>query len=261
MSNVKTTTDQDFDVMIGEARLEVLDLRRLEIDHDYQRKLGTPKWSKSEFDHNSMGVIVVNERPCGSLVVMDGQHRRHRCLTDGHYMKLCLIYNFKNIDQERDYFKKLNTGKPVSPIDKFKVDLGLKVPAALDIANTLKKYDLSIGRGVDQIEGISYIYRCHKNGNLDETIQAVLAFDKKNGWDNARLLQATSMFLKRTKTRDNRPVKLERLIEVFSRTEPNSVIQSRTSVAMMVTTIIGLYEHKLRGKDRITPTDAELAKE
>src|SRR5258708_12752916 len=64
-------------ILEDQSTIEWLPVSRLEIDMSYQRPLGPVKVNaiSSKFNEVAAGVLAVNIRPNGQIVVMDGQHR------------------------------------------------------------------------------------------------------------------------------------------------------------------------------------------
>lgn len=135
----------------GQGQLEVLPLDALYVHTTdrggYQRGVnGMPANMKhvrelsERWDEYLGGVLVVNERPDGTLALIDGSHRRSALLMRGEKEYLCSVYKGLTVQQEAQIFHDLNKHRlGLKPHHSYNALLIAQDPIAISVETVLKE--------------------------------------------------------------------------------------------------------------------------
>lgn len=156
------------------------------------------------FDTNLVGVFVLSKRPNGTYYILDGQHRHeillrlgrmadafpseiHEGLTREEELELCRAFN--------------NNRRAWTAVDKFKLDLELRHPVALEIQSIVHRHgfklNFSDGKRTDgaisSIGALRKIHERYPEGMLDEVLTVLAgAFGTREGFTGTVLLGIAS---------------------------------------------------------------------
>src|SRR5688500_4417291 len=88
----------------GTDLMEVVDLRKIKIDKDYQRDLNISRVYEisAAWDMGAAGTVIVSRRKGGELYLIDGQHRVAAAQQAGETEILSLVYSGLTPAQEAD---------------------------------------------------------------------------------------------------------------------------------------------------------------
>jgi len=134
-------------ILEDQSTIEWLPVSRLEIDMSYQRPLGPVKVNaiSSKFNEVAAGVLAVNIRANGQIVVMDGQHRLAAMKKLGIVRAECKVCRELTLEQEAEIYRYCNTArKTPDALNVFKARLVEREPIAIAINNIVEKCGLSI---------------------------------------------------------------------------------------------------------------------
>lgn len=131
--------------------IEMIAVSALTIDPVVQRSLDEVRVVRMSkvFDKSAVGTFVVSLRGDGTMVVLDGQHRRAAAILAGMPdLKVpCDVRRGLTIAEEAELFRRLNTTRRLTQsVDHAKGVLAGD-PEALGIEETLQKFGWSIGQG------------------------------------------------------------------------------------------------------------------
>lgn len=129
--------------------IRLVNLAELKIDDSYQR--GLKKHHRkiaANLDTNAVGVIVVNERPDGTLWTIDGQQRTHALLKSGITEWTATVLHLPTVEEEAILFGRLNgtegTAVKVTQREKFKSLVTAKDPMTMECIEMFKKHGLEL---------------------------------------------------------------------------------------------------------------------
>jgi len=162
------------------GRLRMIDKNALEIDPEYQRdaSVGRVRSMASAWSWIACGAITVAERD-GRLWAIDGQHRVLAARSRSDVKNLpCIVFETTGRSEEALGFFRLNTGKPMSSIDKFRALLCAGDDVAGYVNESLKRLGLKIGKRTEP----GYI-RC---------IQTLLNIAARSRKDFDKVMQASN---------------------------------------------------------------------
>lgn len=96
-----------------------------------------------DFDPNALGVFAASQRPNGTLILLDGQHRGGACL-EKHYRGPLITRVYRNLTpvQEAKLFRRLNNTAKVPRLDLFAVAQTEQAPLERKLARILEDFDL-----------------------------------------------------------------------------------------------------------------------
>ena len=140
-------------------RIEWVRVSLLKISLDYQRYICASTIKKaSQFDYLLCQPLVICQRPDGTLVIVDGQHKAIMAFLSGEDLDIpCQIYIHKEgtskedcIAFEADWFSKLNTSrKNMTKLDKVRAGLSCGDDESVKFEENFKYIGI-------QAEGIGY---------------------------------------------------------------------------------------------------------
>lgn len=141
----------------------------LSVDHRVQRDhLNRSKLNRIRDNYNraALHALVVSERPDGSYVIIDGQHRWTIALElegDSFEMR-CEVHSGLSLQDEAKLFIDLNNQESASPLDlhKARVTQGEPVAVALDLAAS--EHEWAIGTGAGKISAVKVLENLYLNG-------------------------------------------------------------------------------------------------
>jgi len=132
--------------------IETVELATLKTDPDYQRSL-KPHHKKiaKKFDRRAAGLLVVNMRPNGDLMLIDGQQRVAAMKILGITHWTARVFKLPSIEQEADLFARLNGGEgtvaKVGERDRFRALVLSKNPQALELIQAVEKAGMKLPVG------------------------------------------------------------------------------------------------------------------
>lgn len=197
------------------GELRMVDKNALGIDPEYQRdaSTGRVRAMASAWSWVACGAITVADRD-GRLWAIDGQHRVLAARSRSDVSALpCIVFKTTGRSEEALGFYRLNTGKPMSSIDKFRALLCAGDEVAGYVQAALAKIGLEIGkrsepgyiRCIQTLYGIAARSRsdfdkvlraanavCWRASHVHERIVAGLDYIHQHcgaGLDDARLYQ------------------------------------------------------------------------
>ncbi len=111
------------------------------------------------FDSSLIGILAVSERPDGTLVVLDGQHRMEllRRIGWGDQTVQCHIYTGLGEQREAAIFRGLNDRRYVEALYDFLAELTAGERAAIEITSAVDNAGWKVGRGRGRDRVISAI--------------------------------------------------------------------------------------------------------
>jgi hypothetical protein len=154
---------------------------QLTVDHTVQRALDKLRVEKMANDYkpDAVGVVVVSERPDGTMHVIDGQHRvaATNAAGFGDRSLQCLIYTGLDRPAEAAMFRRLNTTRAVQAIDKFRVRVIEGDPIAVQINDVLVKHGWNVSYSKNDgqfaaVAAIEAIYRGTGRGQVGDNVAA-----------------------------------------------------------------------------------------
>lgn len=121
----------------------------LSVDHLYQRQLSQPKCKRiaAEFNWAAFGVLVVVERPDGTLAVTDGQHRLAGAMlrSDIEVVPCVIFEGDGRLKSEASDFLTINKNrKPLTGLETFRAMVISNDPAAEKINQMIEDAGLEL---------------------------------------------------------------------------------------------------------------------
>lgn len=175
-----------------------------------------------EFDPAMLGTIEVSQRPDGTLVILDGQHRvegaRRRGWTNGHVIE-CRVHRGLSHSEECRYFRLLNDETAVAPIYKMMAAIGEGHNPDAAINTIVESVGLRIaGQAGDGLvcsaKALRYVYggaRFKQGDQFDHpellraTLRTILAaWGKSKDGLRGDIIEGTGAFLARYTAKDGR---------------------------------------------------------
>lgn len=251
------------------AKFEAIPCRDLEIDERYQR---TPRPGNVErivrnFNERALGVLEVNRREDGTLVVIDGRHRLVALRQIGWREEpvACYVHDRLTLEEEAALFEALDDSVPLSRNDAFRSKLTRREPQAVAIVDivTGAGYALKLeGKtGPGEVGAVGYLERIYALGVLRRTFYVV-----RGAWGTSTKNAASGRVLAGIAAVISRYpaiVRDERLAEVLGSTDPDELIVDAGRMAetrafsgsgqpiAIGTVILKLYNRGLRASDRL----------
>lgn len=151
----------------------LIPLDQLVIDEGYQRDIDQKHVDRieSEWDEAQFGVLEVSQRSDSEYAIFDGQHRYHAALKHGETRAPSLVHTGLTPQQEAELFTALqDRRKALTPIDRFKSRLFAGDPVAEGMNEIATRHKYQIGTGPKSIQGVVFLERVYRRGNLDETL-------------------------------------------------------------------------------------------
>ncbi|MBA3824569.1 MAG: hypothetical protein H0X24_11840 [Ktedonobacterales bacterium] len=178
------------------ATFAYVDLASLIIDPRYQRAVSRAKVKEiaANFNERAAGLLTISERPDGTQVILDGQHRRDSMLKIDKTQWLAEVYLNLTLQEEAEVFiAKNSVRKNPEAIDVFRARLTAGDPKALRIRRIVEEFGLHIivhnagshkrfPKGIYAVRALEDII----NTRGEETLQTVL-FTAVQAWPDEYL--------------------------------------------------------------------------
>lgn len=148
-------------------------LDQLVIDEGYQRDIDQKHVDRiaDEWEDAQFGVLEVSQRSTAHHAIFDGQHRYYAARKRGETHVPCLVHTGLTPKQEAELFTALqDRRKALTPIDRFKSRLFAEDPVAVGMNEVTTRHNYQIGTGPKSIQGVVFLERVYRRGNLDETL-------------------------------------------------------------------------------------------
>lgn len=195
----------------GDARIRTVKLGDLRVSPVAQRELNN-NWSNTlaeTFDINKMGTLVVSHRD-GIFWIVDGQHRASalrkwakREFGDDWTEWTVEVRCHEGLDEvgEAQLFLALNSRRPVSPFDNFKVGVTAEIPEPSDVNRIVMSLGLKVAREKKQntIAAVSPLMRIYRDNGavvLRKTLTVIRDAWEGIGFDSA-VIDGVGMFIGR----------------------------------------------------------------
>lgn len=203
MSAVVNQTEKSKSISLGYVRIaEMMRLPQGNRDvKDANLSALKRKWNDAH-----VGVFVLSLRADGAYYILDGQHRHELMLRAGRGRDQfpAEIHLGLTPDEELKLCRDINvTRKQWTAADKFKMDLAIQSPDAIEITRIVEKHGLSINltdgdRSNGRIAGIgalTRIYTSYQGGALDEVLGALVAAFGTNSGFASILMKGVAEFV------------------------------------------------------------------
>jgi len=140
-------------------RAEVVELKKLNIDKDYQRDLRAHRVNEiaEGWDTAAAGTIIVSQRSNGKFWLVDGQHRVAAAQLAGEKELPAIIYEDLAPKAEANLRLHLNHRLQERPLERFKARLKAGDETAMDIRDLLEKHGTAINTTYDYDEGLNTV--------------------------------------------------------------------------------------------------------
>ncbi len=172
-----------------------------ELDGAWVRKLLV------DLDSRAIGAIIVSQRPDGSIVVVDGQHRVRAILEKWgpNATVTCVVHAGLTRAEEADLFYRLNQRRGLKAFDSFRARVIARHPDAMEIVSILEVRGLTYAKGPTNkaVGAISSMQKAHAQGTLGGAL--TLLGDawgyEKTSWEGV-LIEGAALFLARYPSAD-----------------------------------------------------------
>jgi hypothetical protein len=250
--------------------IEYVRVSSLAVDPAYQRGLDERRASVigASLDTSRLGVVVVSLRADGTMVVIDGQHRRHGLMLAGRGDELvrCEVHRGLSASEEAALFLKLNGGrKKVGALDEFRAALAARVPWAVEV-NTIAsrlKLKISAGNSKRTVQAVQAVKSVHlRQRNLERTLAVLADWDDASTTFHGELMRSVATFIAHYDMRDDsQGVDDKHLVRSLKSHNPESVlaaIKRRVDGHIIklpeagCSVLLELYNKRL-GKNRLPP--------
>jgi len=246
---------------------KIVNLSTLQVDATYQRGL-KPHHKKiaKKFDRSAAGELVVNQRPDGSLWLIDGQQRTGAMKALGIKEWPARVLSLKTVECEAAVFGRINgtegTTAKVGERDKFKAMVAAKDPDVLGAIAAVAAGGMTLTRTghvkwphVANTAAVLSFYRIHGGEALTRAIKLIV--DSWPGDDDAcrgTVIETIMSFAWRYPDAD-----YARAAKLFAMVPVTRVIQEagkgggggRGSHLAGVAFLVGLYNKRLLDKNRL----------
>lgn len=146
------------------GELRVIHKSLLSVDDSYQR---SPRESKVHailhgFSWPAFGALTVAQRPSGSLVIIDGQHRWMAAMKHSEIADVpVVIFKMSSASDEASEFINSNTlRKPVTALEKFKAQIESGDRVAIDVKALVEAHGRRVGvNSASTVGCIALMYR------------------------------------------------------------------------------------------------------
>lgn len=165
------------------AEVQWIEMARLVVDHvSYQRPflLRVAQAMAAHWDDVKGGVLIVNRRANGTLVIIDGQHRFEALRLLGRKFAPCLVYEELTVREEAEVFWKANTDRRRVRNDVlFHARLTAQDPVALDIEEAITSHGFhrttsgDDRRGLAALAALERIYQWGGRALLNEVLDTL----------------------------------------------------------------------------------------
>ena len=184
--NIETDDDAlDLSVFIPDVKFELIPIKNLVSNQDYQRNLSTSHIRRTveSFDIYQVNPVKVSRRD-GINYVFNGQHTIEIIAAVSNSRETpvwCMVYDSMDYEMEADVFaNQQKCVKPLVPYEIFMANLEAGNDMQLIIKDLVESYDLVIGatRGVNTICAVSsleYIYEKYGFHVLDRALRLAVS--------------------------------------------------------------------------------------
>lgn len=197
-----TTTDlfQDYKSDIREIAL-----REMQINPVAQREYNSKHASDiaSMFSWAAFSILTVNIRDDGTIVVVDGQHRRAAAIFReyGDQKVQCQTYEGLSVQQEAELFLELNRRLAIRTFDKYRISLAAGRDEEVQIDKIVRGKGLyvSTSRSEGSIRAVGtlkWVYRECGPGILGTTLEVIRDAYGDSGWE-VIVIRGVAMVLQR----------------------------------------------------------------
>lgn len=148
--------------------LQMIPKRDLHIDKTYQRQAHKNKVVaiRADWSWVACGALVVGRRPSGTLVVVDGQHRKLAADGRSDIQALpCIVFDISGIKDEAQGFIAVNTlRKSMSAFDKYRALLVSGDAEALAVESLVSSHGMRVSASSSpgSVKCISALLRAHR---------------------------------------------------------------------------------------------------
>lgn len=155
--------------MRKKSDLRTVKLSDLTVDLRVQRRLDPFRVRKiaSEFNWEGFGIPCASERPDGTIVIIDGQHRIEaaKVTSNGNAARIVEVFTGLSISDEAAIFRIRNDTNRVSFLDRFRVRVIEEEEVAVSVLKLLEDYGWSLagdsikGYPWSAVQSIEYLYK------------------------------------------------------------------------------------------------------
>lgn len=154
-------------------RFEVLPIKHLFVDGDYQRPLTTfVEKIEKKFDPALVGTLVTSERTKTKFAVVDGQTRMEAMTRRGLSHAPCLVYEGLTPADEADLFSRLQTERRgMASVSRFRAQVMAKDPFAIEVKETTERAGFTIDfmgkmpNAIPAVSALETVYRGMRSAN------------------------------------------------------------------------------------------------
>jgi hypothetical protein len=219
-----------------------------------------------EFDQQALGQITLSQRPDGTLIVLDGQHRTLLVAAVGYQGGLyAKVYRGLTLQQEARLFRLLNNTTKAGRLALFNVALTEGDPRALAINDVLRKYGLTMTAGSFAAVAAAERIARRKDGlaALDWAIDVTQrTWGQEAKYLDGRVIEALSML----RLRDGLDIKTDTLVaklagqgsvsNLLGTARTVQQVRNGTLHSAMAATIVGAYNKSLKkDENKLRPWD------
>lgn len=150
------------------GEFQLLHKDSLIVDLEYQRDLVASHTYRiaREFSWDKFAAIVVNRRPDGKYVVIEGQNRVGACkLRDDVTYVPCMVFDMASKVEEAQTFHDINQGRVgLKSVEKWRAQLMMGDVATVMIDSLVREAGMKIGTGSNDIQCVRALVRQYRNG-------------------------------------------------------------------------------------------------
>lgn len=160
-----------------EAKLQRFLVRELSADPKYARNLNERHVARlvEAFNPEALGILVVNQRKDGKLILVDGNHRvaAMKALGRKDDAVETLLFRGMDIRDEARLFASLNTQLQVHGTDIFRAKVIAEDPDAVKINSAVRAAGYHVSRGTEAkaIRAAGTLHTLHRHGVLETTLE------------------------------------------------------------------------------------------
>lgn len=216
------------------TRVVKITVAELDVDPAYQRVVDMARVARmaKKFRPQALGVLEVSERPNGSRVLLDGQHRVETVRTkieEGEqpesFKMTARVHTGLSPAEEAALFATLQEQKPLTPLGKFRAMLASDDPEYVEMASILRKYGLQVAIGpkpghIQAADAVVGVYQQYGAEGLKDVLAILTeAWGKDSKNFQSQLLRGTAYFLNHAGVFDR-----ERLVRQLSKVTPEQLL-------------------------------------
>jgi len=175
---------------VGQARYQKVRLDELEADGRFNRPIYNSHVEAlaATFSSAAFGCLELWRREDGTLVILDGQHRRLAALMVGVPGDVkaipALVHDGLTLDQAAELFVALNATRLVNPYDKFRALLIAGHGETCDINRIVQGQGLRVagGKADGTISAVTTLRRVYHMGDPHGTVMALALKTLRSAW-------------------------------------------------------------------------------